>query len=68
MWKKKKKNYTYIDETCLYMYRMILQYIKKKNILQYIEIMYYSIAIAFGVSFNPNLQSQSHWSLFNRTW
>ena len=24
--------------------------------------------IAFGVSFNLNLQSQSHWSLFNGTW
>jgi len=24
--------------------------------------------IAFGVSINPSLQSQSHWSLFNRTW
>jgi len=24
--------------------------------------------IAFGVSFNFNLQSQSHWSVFNRTW
>ena len=24
--------------------------------------------IAFGVSFNLNLQSQSHWSFFNRTW
>ena len=24
--------------------------------------------IAFGVSFNPNLQSQSPWSLFNGTW
>ena len=24
--------------------------------------------IAFGVSFNHNLQSQSHWSLFNGTW
>jgi len=24
--------------------------------------------IAFGVSFNFNLQSQSHWSLFNQTW
>jgi len=24
--------------------------------------------IAFGVSFNFNLQSQSHWSLFNGTW
>jgi len=23
---------------------------------------------AFGVSFNPHLQSQSHWSLFNGTW
>ena len=30
--------------------------------------MYYSIAIAFGVSFNSNLQSQSHWSLFNGEW
>ena len=24
--------------------------------------------IAFGVAFTINLQSQSHWSLFNRTW
>jgi len=24
--------------------------------------------IAFGVSFNLNLQSQSPWSLFNGTW
>jgi len=24
--------------------------------------------IAFGVSVNLNLQSRSHWSLFNRTW
>ena len=24
--------------------------------------------IAFGVSFNLNLQSQPHWSLFNGTW
>jgi len=24
--------------------------------------------IAFGVSFNLNLQSQSDWSLFNETW
>jgi len=25
-------------------------------------------SIAFGVSFNLNLQSQSHWLLFNGTW
>ena len=24
--------------------------------------------IAFGVSFDHNLQSQSYWSLFNGTW
>jgi len=24
--------------------------------------------IAFGVSFDLNLQSQSHWFLFNETW
>jgi len=24
--------------------------------------------IVFGVSFNLNLQSQSHWSLFNESW
>jgi len=44
-------------------------YHQVNSLLYYLTLRQLAIVqpIAFGVSFHPNLQSQSHWSLFNGT-